>query len=784
MPPDGSAFAGFVTLTPHEAATLCAVFEAMWPQSQGLPGIGEAGLIAFVDRALDGPDRALRDLYRLAVPRLDDAARSAGAPCFRETSESARAGILASLQAGTLPDFILPPQREVFAALRRHLIEGLFSDPAHGGNREAMVWRAIGYPGVRMDNTDPGEPALAPDRPIPTLAVHERESADPGEGWPAGFDPQDGAREPLAGIDVVVVGAGGVGGLVASWLALKGARVVALEAGAWRPLAAYKPDELSYANYGRAGFGEKFNLEDPRWREREDGPSVTMPYSLGRMCNGVGGSLIHYGARLRRQFPHHFRMRSTLAELGLFGRLDEDCTVADWPFGHEELEPYYERLEGTIGVAGEDTHPFIPRRTSLPMPPTRPFPAGELFAAAARARGFHPMPIPVGQNTVPFGGRPAMTYSPWAEGLGSATADRWTPMHDLLPAALASGNLRLRTQCRVLRVLTGPDGHASGAVYADPDGLVREQKAPVVILAAYTFETVRLMFLSADARHPEGLGNTRGQLGRHFMTKQFPSVYGAYRDRAFDRHKGPGAQGAIVEDLLSPAFFGREGMSGGGTLSTENQLLPIQLAREPPPPDIGTWGADWQRFILEWNSRAALRIQTDTLPYAANRIDLDPVHRDRTGFGLPIVRVTYEVRAAERRLYERMMTEAERLHAEMGADRTWRGPWFTGIGSCHDLGGCRMGEDPAGSVVGPDLEVHDTPGLFVMSGATFPSCHGVNPTLTLWACCARATDRLAERMGVRKEGLHGNQASAMPSSTGAWSGPFGSMPSDCIAPAM
>lgn len=69
-----------------------------------------------------------------------------------------------------------------------------------------------------------------------------------------------------------------------------------------------------------------------------------------------------------------------------------------------------------------------------------------------------------------------------------------------------------------------------------------------------------------------------------------------------------------------------------------------------------------------------MRIQTDTLPYAANRIDLDPVRRDRTGFGLPVARVTYEVRAAERRLYERMMTEAERLQAEMGAELTWRGP--------------------------------------------------------------------------------------------------------------
>lgn len=67
--------------------------------------------------------------------------------------------------------------------------------------------------------------------------------------------------------------------------------------------------------------------------------------------------------------------------------------------------------------------------------------------------------------------------------------------------------------------------------------------------------------------------------------------------------------------------------------------------------------------------------------------------------------------------------------------------------SSHDLGGARMGEDPHASVVDPELHAHDTPGLYVFSGAVFPTCNGVNPTLTMWALVCRAAERLAERLG-------------------------------------
>jgi gluconate 2-dehydrogenase alpha chain len=266
------------------------------------------------------------------------------------------------------------------------------------------------------------------------------------------------------------------------------------------------------------------------------------------------------------------------------------------------------------------------------------------------------------------------------------------------------------------------------------------QRARTVILCGYTFENVRLLLLS-------GLGNGTGQLGRHFMTKMWSDVHGLFPDTVFNAHTGPAAQMWGLDDYEAAGFDApAHGFVGGATPSVENQRLPIQIAREALPDDVPGWGAGYKAHLRRWQHVAAVRLQPSALPYAANRIDLDPRRRDRSGFGLPVVRITYDMQPNEHRLAAFMEDRAAEILREMGAASTWKGPRFGGVLSSHDLGGCRMGEDPATSVVDPDLEVHDTPGLHVFGTAVFPSCHGVNPTLTMWAVCRRAALRLAEKL--------------------------------------
>src|SRR6266481_7526387 len=130
----------------------------------------------------------------------------------------------------------------------------------------------------------------------------------------------------------------------------------------------------------------------------------------------------------------------------------------------------------------------------------------------------------------------ATTNSAWSNGFGSSTGDKWDPSLTAIPEALATGNFDLRTGCRVIRILTDRDGHASGVEYVDPLGCRKVQEARTVILAAYTFENLRLLFLSGDNLHPNGLGNNRRQLGRFFMTKMFAHVDGFFPDIIFNRH--------------------------------------------------------------------------------------------------------------------------------------------------------------------------------------------------------------------------------------------------------
>ncbi|HEX8829764.1 MAG TPA: GMC family oxidoreductase, partial [Longimicrobium sp.] len=162
--------------------------------------------------------------------------------------------------------------------------------------------------------------------------------------------------------------------------------------------------------------------------------------------------------------------------------------------------------------------------------------------------------------------------------------------------------------------------------------------------------------------------------------------------------------------------------------------------------DVPRWGKGYKEQLREWQHIPAVRIQPDALSYHANYLDLDPRHRDRSGLGLPVLRITYDMQPNEHRMSDFMEARAEDILRAMGAAKTWRGPRFSGVVSSHELGGCRMGDDPATSVVDADLAVHDTPGLYVFGTAVFPSCHGVNPTLTMWAVCARAAERLVERL--------------------------------------
>jgi gluconate 2-dehydrogenase alpha chain len=746
--------AALIALNPYEARTAAAIFERLFPADENGPGAIEIGVVTYLDRALAGPYRDQAEAYRVGLATLDQIARRNHGLPFANCASEQQDALLAALEEGTLSGFSVPPSREFFAMLRAHLQEGIFADPAYSGNRDKEGWRFLGHPGFWAENS--AEENLAPEPVtkggvIQSLAdVGYRLNPD-GPREPVeipGYDPQRGGEPPSGPADVVLVGVGAAGALAASILARAGLRVVGLEAGPWRTRRDFVPDELGSAYYCRGAMGPKFLSETPRWRRNEGETSREATFTLGRMMNGIGGSVIHWGAALRRCHPHHFKYLTYVRERWGEHVLPEGHTLADWPCTYDDLEPYYTEVEYQIGVAGvAQSNPYVPRSRPYPMPPVRPFTMGETFRRAGEALGLHPYPTPVAVNTVPYNGFPAITYCAWSGGFGPFNDERWHPGLTWVPQALATGNFDLRTHCRVLRVLTDGEGNATGVEYVDANGNLREQHARTVILCSYTFENVRLLLLSGDPRHPNGLGNNAGQVGKHVMTKMWSDVSGFIPGTVFNAHTGPAAQMWSLDDFISVDFdSAAHGFVGGATPNVENQRLPIQISRESVPPDVRRWGAEYKAHLRQWQHIAAVRLQPDSLSYHANYLDLDPHHRDRSGLGLPLVRITYDMQQNEHRIAEFMEARAEEILREMGATKTWRGPRFSGVVSSHELGGCRMGEDPAASVVDPGLSVHDTPGLYVFSTAVFPTCHGVNPTLTMWALCYRAAEQLAARL--------------------------------------
>jgi gluconate 2-dehydrogenase alpha chain len=742
---------GLVSLSNQDAATLARLVDILFPEGDDHLSASGIGVVTYIDRTLSGNNVALQGAYRRGLRALNEASITRTGREFAVADEAACASLVRQLSAGTLPDLASPAPSEFFELVRGHCQEGLFADPAYGGNRDTAGWRFLNHPGIWLENSAEenlsDEPVTKPR--ILHLGSEEVRPYDAGapRALPAAYDPGRGAQPSTDPADVIIVGLGAVGGLVAPVFTDAGLNVVAFEAGPWRTGDDFRPDELASTHYTEARMGKKFSSETPRWRRAAGEPTQEATSSLGRMVNGVGGSWAIAGGWARRFHPHHFRYRTHVQERWGEELLPSDSTLTDWPIGYDELEPYYSLVEHLIGVSGDDDNPFLRRSKPYPLPPLRPCRVGEDFTTAATGLGLNARPIPVNTNSAGYNGMPGTRYSPWAAGFGPWDGDRWHPGLTSVPNAMRSGRLDLRTECRVVRILEDETGRACGVEYVGPDGVHRTQEARCVILSSYTYENVRLLLLSTSDRHPRGMGNNAGQVGQHYMTRMFNDVFGYFPDKVFNRHTGPASQAVAVEDFLAEDFdAGSLGFVGGASLSVENQQLPLQISRAPLPEDVQPWGRAYQDHLRKWQNLASVRVLPEALPYRQHTIDLDPVHLDDSPLALPRVRVTYDLLPNENRLSDWAEGKAEELLRAMGATKTWRGPRFTGVCSCHDMGGCRMGEDPNESVVDAGLAVHDTEGLYVFGGAVFPSMPGINPTLTIWALAYRAAERLTQQL--------------------------------------
>ncbi len=559
--------------------------------------------------------------------------------------------------------------------------------------------------------------------------------------------------------DVVIVGVGAAGGILAAELGKTGMKVIGLERGprlTTQDFAAQ--DELRY--FQRKDLRPDVKRQPVTWRPNSNARAT--PLGNLNYGNQAGGGTVHYGSVSWRFHEDDFRARSRAIERYEEAAIPADSSLADWPVSYADLEPYYDRAEYELGVSGKagnlqgrkiaGGNPFEgPRQREYPLPPLFVDQAGLVFDTAARQLGYSPFSTPRAIVSQPYQGRPGCTYCGFCQAFGCHIGAKSSILVTKIPEADATGNFRLISGAMGYRVNSDDSGRVTGVSYYGPDGSDNTVEADLVILTPFIYDCVRLLLLSRTETFPSGLANSSGELGKHLMTHINPRVFAAFEDRHINIYMGPSAQRHTVDDFNGDNFDQRGlGFIRGAQISVGPAALeggPIGAAMGMTPPiGIPRWGAEYRDFLAKYFTRyVAMVAQTENLPYADQTIDLDPNERDQ--WGLPAPRLTYDWRRPnEVARIEFMLAKMEELGRAMGASHVWRGPVRPGSPGGHHEGGTRMGSDPRSSVVNRYGQSWDIPNLFVVGSGTFPSMgSGFNPTLTIQALAYMTAEAIVNR---------------------------------------
>ena len=556
----------------------------------------------------------------------------------------------------------------------------------------------------------------------------------------------------LKKVDVVIVGLGAAGGYASLALARAGVDVVALEAGPRLSPEDFPMDEVR--NDIRNAMGApKVQKEIPTWR-----PDIKTPASQAAgvriyMMNGVGGSSTHYTMQQWRFLPWHFKVRSETIKRYGHGAIPAGSTVADWPIGYSDLEPFYQNVEFDMGVSGqagvvkgkkiEGGNPFeASRNTPYPLPPLRRSGWTQITDRAANHLGWHPFPGPAAIRSKPYKGLPSCQYCGFCTYNGCMAEAKGSTMFVAIPEAEKTKHLKVMPNSRVTEIKVGRDGRATGVEFVH-GGRTYFQPADVVILSTYVYENTRLLLLSKSRSFPNGLSNNHGQVGKNYIAHSYPGATGFFPGKQLNLFSGPGAQSTFIDDLNADNFNHKGlGFIGGGVVGASMENKPIAQGRSTPP-SVPSFGTQWKQW-LKTNGNSVGTVGAsglEVLPYEDNFLDLDPTAKD--AWGRPVIRVTFNLKENEHKLITYIIEKEERWLKEAGASEIWSSGIVPIPINSHAYGGTRMGNDPHTSVVDKWLLSHEVPNLAILGGSTFPTAAGYNPTGTIEALAWRTGQYIA-----------------------------------------
>ena len=570
--------------------------------------------------------------------------------------------------------------------------------------------------------------------------------------------------------DVVVIGVGMVGSLVAQELAAAGLKVVGLERGQARFTV---PDFQGPAIHDELRFDVRKALMQDNTREpvtfRNSSAQTALPIRRWESFlpgTGLGGSMVHWNGQTYRYQANDFELATRTAERYGKGVLDRDVTIQDWGVTFRDLEPHFDRFEYLLGTSGKAGNikgeiraggdPFeSPRSREYPTPPMKEHFQGALFRKAASGLGYHPYPQPSSNLSEPYTNPEgvkmnACVFCGFCERYACEHYAKAVPQTIILPVLLANPNFELRTGCQVQRInLDRTRNKATGVTYIDAAGREFEQPASLVITSSFSLNNVRMLLLSKIGK-PYDIRSGQGVVGRNYAYQTVSSVAAFFGDEVnINPFMASGASGTLINDFAGDNFdHSGLGFIGGAYIGAVNTNgRPIQY--HPVPPGTAPWGRGWKQAVAKhYNHTVMLSVHGSSISQPQNYLDLDPLYRD--AWGQPLLRMTFDFPPNDLRMAAYVTAKAVEIGKAMGAKQVVgsprKGPYTTTqYQTTHNTGGTVMGNDPSTSVVNRYLQSWDVSNVFVIGTSNYPQNASWNPTGTLGALTYWAIDALKNR---------------------------------------
>ena len=515
-------------------------------------------------------------------------------------------------------------------------------------------------------------------------------------------------------VDVAIVGAGAGGAAMAAKLAQAGKRVVMLEAGPPFRLTDLKSSEIWARRLRWAGAPAESTGRNP----------------LNTQLNGgwgSGGQALHHTGLWWRFREDDFDLR-TKQGVGL-----------DWPFGYDELRPWYDLVQREVGLSGDAAaERSRPPGEPYPLASLPTFASDDLLARGLRELGHHTHPTPQAILSASYNDRQPCLADSWCVA-GCPTGALGNPLVTYLLAA-RNTNARVVNYATVTRVLMR-GSRAEGLEYVDAQGRKQVLRARVVIVAGFTIQTPRLLFNSRTDEHPDGLGNRHDLLGRYHGGHILASAHGFVPG---DSQPGIGTnQAGRIGSTDAYRKDAKRGFPGSYYITTAGAFKPngyLGMANLRP----NLFGDDLVRFLRKGTRHLlAVTVNGSPVQLASNRVTVDEERRDANG--MPLAHSDHSFAPEDLKMWSTAMrTYARDALEASGAQDIALAPVPISI---HQFGGAVMGNDPRQSVTTPYGALHDVPNLFVAGSSLFPMGAAVNPTFTLTALAARSAAHLLKTWG-------------------------------------